>query len=162
MTRSIDEVDADLQTLKTQVPTLEGLTQSVAFQTWTVGSAIVRTMTSSFRQCLFIAPVPCRVLSVAFAFEYFSIDASDTSYWQAGLEIGPSATWPDLALRTTQNTGPNANGPIAARTAWTFDAAAWQPSDLAAGQILACTWSPVGSPAALRFPMLATLRVCEL
>jgi hypothetical protein len=161
---TIDDVNADLQTFKTQVPTLEGLSQSLNFQTWTVGAAIVRSMTAGFRQCLYISPgISSRVLYVGLVFDYTTIAVSDTSYWKADLQIGSGGTWTTITSKTTQNTGALANGGVTARVPWTFESANWTGSDMVPGQVLAINWSAVGSPAdPLKFPMTVTIRTREL
>lgn len=160
---TIDDVNADLQIFKTQVPTLEGLSHSLNFQTWTIGGSIVRQMTTGFRQCLYAAPgISTRVLYVGMVFDYTTIATNDTSYWKAELQIGSGTSWTTVASKTTQNTGALANGGVTARVPWTFESANWSSSDMIPGQVLALNWSVTGTPDPLKFPVTLTLRVREL
>ncbi len=146
-----------------EVPTLEGLAQSLNFQTWTVGSSIVRTMSAGFRQCLYVSPgIASRVLYAGLVFDYTTIAASDTAYWKADLQVGSGGTWTTVATKTTQVNGALANGGITARVPWTFESANWSGSDLTPGQVLAINWSAVGGPPDLKFPMTVTFRAHEL
>lgn len=154
---TLDELAAQVAALQDAVPTLEDLLFSTTIPSW--GSATPScTISTSTRLTLMVAPIPVRILSVSFSSEYQTLAASDTSYWTAALERGQGATFPDLAVRTTQATGANANGGISQRSAWTFDAAAWASTDLAAGDLLTVNWYPTGSPAALQLPQTYTVR----
>lgn len=157
---ALDAVTAEVALFKTQVPTLEEQVLCVPIQCWSSSNSTPTTSrTSGMRTSLMVAPIPLKVLSVALAWEYWNIAASDTSYWQATLEIGDGPTgFPDVAVKTTQSTGANANGGVTARKAWTFDSAAWAPVDMNAGQLLAINWAPVGSPAAMSLPLVCTIR----
>jgi hypothetical protein len=163
MTRTIDEVDADLQTFKTQVPTLEEQIAIFSAQAWKQGSSLSLSMSGSFRMCMLTAPIPLRVLSVALCWEYWSLAASDTTYWTGAAQIGTGpGGFTTVAQRSTSNTAGTANGPIVARQAWTFDGAAWTANTLDAGDQLAILWSLTGSPAAFQFPLTATIRYAAL
>lgn len=153
---TIDELAAELAALKEQVPSLEELQFSTVVPCWNNG---VDKFASATAMTLLVAPIPLKVLSVALSFEYWSLAANDSAYWKMTLNKGSGTSFADVATRTTQNTGANANGPIVARKAWTFDAAAWGDAELAAGDLLRMTASPVGSPAAdFDLPYTATIR----
>jgi hypothetical protein len=150
-----DELAAQLAELRRQTPTLEELLVTASFQSWKGAT----DLTKPVRFTLLVAPIPVRILSVAVSFEYWTIAASETSYWTGVLEQGDGqAGFPDIAARSTRSTGANANGGITARKAWTWDAAAWSGADLAAGELLTVTWTPTGTPAALSLPALYTIR----
>lgn len=155
-----DELAAQLGELQIQVPTIEDLICTVSIPGWSSsGGTLSASLGSSTRFTLMTLNVPVRILSVAVSFEYFSLGASDTSYWTCFLEKGNEAAgFPDIAARSTQNTGANANGAIVKRTPWTFDAAAWGNADVAAGELLAVNWAPTGSVANLEFPVNYTIR----
>lgn len=154
-----DEVQADLDLFMTQVPTLEDqlFVSQICCYTY---SAPARDITGPAWLTLATAPIPMRILSVTLSFEYWNLAASDTNYWRAELAVRVLSGASNIfATRTTQSTGANANGPIVARKAWTFDAAAWGPADLLAGESLMLRPSPTGSPASdWRLPMTATVR----
>lgn len=154
-----DELAADLAAVKAATPTLEELLTVSQICCYAYG-APSNTIGSSVWLTLLSAPFPMRVLSVALSFEYWSLAASDTNYWQFDLAAHVAAGFgTPFATRTTQSTGPNANSGITARTAWTFDAAAWSGGDLATGDGLAMKVTPVGTPASsLRLPVTATIR----
>lgn len=150
-----DELAAQIAALQESVPTLEELLFSDTIVSWN-GST---TLTGSTRFTLLVAPIPLRILSVGISSEYQTLAASDTAYWTCALEHGTNAGgFPDLAVRSTQNTGATANGGIASRTPWTFDAATWVSQDIAAGELLTVNWIPTGSVAALQFPQTYTIR----
>lgn len=162
---TLASLQAEIDELKVSVPTLEELLLTVTFQCWVSESGGTPTMSraSGFRMCLLTAPIPIKVLSVSVCWEYLNLPASDTSYWTGTLEIGTGpAGFPDVAQRSTRNTGATANGGVTARKPWTFDAAAWADSDMAAGEVLALNWSKTGGPANLSFPMIATVRYAAL
>jgi hypothetical protein len=160
---TVDDVNADLQDFKTRVPTLEEQIAIFSAQAWKSGSSLSLSMASSFRMCMLTAPIPLRVLSVALSWEYWSLAASDTTYWTAAAQIGTGpGGFTTVAQRSTSNTGATANGPIVARQAWTLDGAAWTANSLAAGDQLALLWSLTGTPAALQFPLTATIRYAAL
>lgn len=158
-----DELAADLAALRDSVPTLEEQLFSTTIPCW--GTTPGGSITTSNRITLLVAPIPLRILSVAISWDYQTLTASDTAYWTCALEHGNNASgsgFPDLAVRSTQNTGANANGGIASRVPWTFDAAAWASTDIAAGELLTVNWIPTGSPAALQFPQTYTVRYRSL
>lgn len=154
---SLDELAAQVAALQESVPTLEDLLFSTTIPSW--GSTTPAcTLTASTRLTLMVAPMPVRILSVALSPEYQTLAASDTAYWTAALERGSGGSFPDLAVRSTQATGPNAGGGLAQRAPWTFDAAAWAGADLAAGDLLTVNWYPTGGVAALQLPQTYTVR----
>lgn len=138
-------------------PTLEELIFSTVIPCWNNGADKIGSATA---MTLLVAPIPLRVLSCALSFEYWSLAASDTRYWTAELNAGTGPLgFRSVATRSTRNTGATANGGVTARKAWTFDAAAWGPADLGAGELLRLTATPVGDPVTdWDLPMTATLR----
>lgn len=150
-----DELAAQIAAMQAATPTLEELLFSDTIPSWNGNT----TITGSTRFTLLVAPIPLRILSVSISSEYQNLAASDTAYWTCALEHGTNTGgFPDLAVRSTQNTGANANGGIASRVPWTFDAATWVSQDVAAGELLTVLWTPTGSPAALQFPQTYTVR----
>ncbi|GAB3667044.1 hypothetical protein GCM10027589_32570 [Actinocorallia lasiicapitis] len=150
-----EDLAAELAALKSRTPTLEELVFCVGIQSWVKGAEVGEAT----RFTLMAAPFPLRVLSVSVTFEYFSLAASETAYWSAVLEKGTGPKgFPDIAARTTRSKGADANGPITARVPWTWDAATAGDADLAAGELLAVNWTPVGSPPKLKLPALYTVR----
>ena len=143
--------------LAEQVPSLEDLLFSAVVPCWNNGADKITAATA---MTLLVAPIPVRILSVSLSFEYWSLAAWDVAYWKMELNHGDAiAGYTTFATRTTQITGANANGGIVARKAWTFDAAAWGSADLAAGELLRMTVTPVGSPASdFDMPFTATVR----
>lgn len=154
-----DELAAQIEALTQQIPTLEDLLVSTTIPCWRASGNPATFISGSTALTLLVAPIPLRVLSVALSFEYMNLAASDTNYWRAELNRGSGASFTVFATRSTQNTGANAGGGIAQRRAWTFDAAAWSPSDLNAGDLLRVTFTPVGNPAEpIGLPMTVTIR----
>ncbi len=153
---TLEELEAAFLAAQAATPTLEELLFSDTIVSWN-GST---TLTGSTRFTLLVAPIPLRILSVGISSEYQTLAASDTAYWTCALEHGTNAGggFPDLAVRSTQSTGTNANGGIASRVPWTFDAATWVSQDVAAGELLTVNWYPTGSVAALQFPQTYTVR----
>jgi len=137
-----DELATELDTLKTQVPTIEELFFSQTHISWasssTSGSTPNSGISGSTRFTLAAFNKPVRVLGMAVSFDYWNMAGSDTNYWTCSLERGNDAIgFPDMAIRSTRLTGTDANGGITRRTPWTFDAAAWNTNaDIAAGEIL--------------------------
>lgn len=154
---STDELAAQIAALQESTPILEELLFSTTLCCWG-SSTPALTITGSTRMTLMVAPIPLRILSVSLSSEYQDLAPSDSSYWTCALEHGSGGSFPDLAVRSTQNTGANANGGISQRSPWTFDAAAWVSTDMVAGELLALNWVPTGGPAPLRFPMTVTVR----
>lgn len=153
-----DELAADLEAVKTSTPTLEEQMFSTLVTTWNNAQD---KLTTANAMTFLVAPIPLRVLSIGLSFEYLNLPASDTAYWTMTAKRGSNATaWTDVAKRSTQNTGANANGGITARKAWTFDAAAWADASLAAGDLLRIDFAPTptGSVAALDLPFTCTIR----
>lgn len=155
-----DELAAALADLQQATPTIEELIVTTSICCWTSGAAPARDITSAVWITLLTAPIPLRILSVTLSFEYWNLAANDAAYWKAELaQHTPAGVFNTIATRTSQNTGATANGPIVARQGWSFDAAAWGVSDLAAGDSLTLRPTPVGSPASdWRLPMIATTR----
>lgn len=158
---------ADLAEFKDQTPSLEDLVFANTICCWTNSTQTpIRDITGAVWMTLMTAPIPLRVESVTLSWEYWNLTASDTSYWDAALAVrGPSTSfnYMEVAARTTQNTGANANGAVVARRAWSFDSAAWAPADLQVGDSLMLKPEPVGSPASnWRLPMTATIRYAAL
>lgn len=153
---TLEEVAADLETVKGSTPTLEDLLFSMVVPCW---NNAADKLTSANAMTFLVAPIKVRVLSIALSWEYWSLGASDTAYWTMTAKKGNNAAgWATLATRSTQNTGGVANGGIAARTAWTFDAAAMGDADLNVGDLLRVDFAPTGSVAALDLPFTATIR----
>ena len=159
-TPTIDSVNADLQTLKTQVPSLEDMTPlSVRIECLdSAGSATTRT-TGSYATTVLVAPYPLKVLSMAISFDNWSLTSSDTAYWDCQIKRWSAGVGTLLAERTTQSTGALANGGITPRVAWTFDSAPWVDTTFAAGELLLVRWAPTGSPALQQLPSTYTFRV---
>ena len=153
---TLEELEAAFLAAQAATPTLEELLFSDTIVSWN-GST---TITGSTRFTLLVPPIPVRILSVGISSEYQTLAASDTAYWTCALEHGTNAGggFPDLAVRSTQSTGANANGGISSRVPWTFDAATWVSQDVAAGELLTVNWIPTGSVAALQFPQTYTVR----
>ena len=156
---TLEELAAEVAALKTQVPTLEEQLFSTVIPCWNNGADKIEGPTAV---TLLVAPIPLRVLSVAFSWEYWTLAASDTRFWRAELNKGTGpGGFTVFATRSTQITGAHAGGGVTARKAWTFDAAAWTPggADLAAGELLRVTASPIGDPlSSWDLPMTATIR----
>ena len=153
---TIEELAADLETVKGSTPTLEDLLFSTVVPCW---NNAADKLTGANAMTLLVAPIKLRVLSIALSWEYWSLAASDVNYWTLTVKKGSNpAGWTTIATRTTQNTGANANGAVAARSAWTFDAAAWGDADLNIGDLLRVDFAPTGSVAALDLPFTATIR----
>lgn len=155
-----DDVNADLQAFKSLVPSLEDLATTVMVDAWPDANGVPGTkMVSGYAATLMVAPIPLKILSVAVSFEYWSFAASDTAYWRGAIRKGSGIPgFTDLAVRTTQNTGGDANGGVTARTAWTWDAAPWADLTLAAGELLVATWSPYGGAGIQKLPATYTIR----
>lgn len=143
--------------LAATTPTLEEMLFSTTVPCWNNAADKISASTA---MTLLVAPMPLRILSCALSFEYWNIASSDSRYWRAELTAGTNPTGFRLvATRTTQNTGANANGGITARKGWLFDAAAWGPAELAVGEVLRLTATPVGDPVTdWDFPMTVTIR----
>lgn len=152
---NLEELEAAFLAFRDQVPTLEEQWFSVPVQSWNGAGAL----SGSTRFTLMIAPVLCRILSVDMITEYGAVPASNSNYWTASLERGNQTSgFPDIATKSTQPSGPVANGAIIARTSWSFDSADWGSADLSKGQLLCVNWVKTGNPPAIDYPMLYTIR----
>lgn len=161
MTITLDSVNADLQTTKASVPTLEESLLSFVVDSWPLNGAPVQSLSVAYRTSLIVAPINLSILSLAISWEYWSLAASDTAYWYGNLEVGTGpAGFTTVATRSSQNTGVNANGAITARSPWTFDAAVTTttPVSVTKGQLLAISWFPSGTVAAMKLPVTYTIR----
>lgn len=159
---AMEDQAAELESMRQSVPTSEQLLTTATFP---VGSSGSVSLTVDSRITLMIAPFPLRILSVAMSIEYGTVAESDTSYWIGTLESGTGAAgFPNIAAKTTQKNGALAGGAINARTPWTWDSANWnaEAAVLAKGQLLCVNWDEVGTPAALRFPQVYTIRYLPL
>lgn len=168
MTRTIDEVDADLQQTKASVPTLEGQLTTIPVTCWESSGAAPSSLCHwAYRTPLLAADIPLSVLGLSAVFNAWSLAVSDTAYWRADLQVGTDAIgWTTVATRSTQATGAYANGAIASRQIWSLAAATGPLISVPLGQIFAITWTPTpentsGSPADMRLPVLYTLRYAE-
>lgn len=156
---SPDDVQANLDQLKTEIPTLEEQMFSTCLATWN-GDQYVNY---DFIATLLIAPIRMRLLSLAMAWDYYNLPVSDTNYWRLRARIGDnSGTYKYVAARSTQKTGAETNGGITARVAWTFDAAAWGNADMEPGDLLQLHCTQGGTPAQMRFPATITARYAAL
>lgn len=149
--------------VENSTPVLEELWFSVGLPSWN-GS---NTISGATRMTLMSAPLPCQVQAVNLSFEYTTlapgqpvVPGSNTNYWRAVLERGKSdGSFPDMAAKTTQLTGAEANGSIHTRKTWSFDSTNWNADrDLAKGDLLCLNWQEVGTPTPIRLPMVATVR----
>lgn len=156
---TLEELEAEVALLRTQVPTLEDQLFSTTIPCWRASGVPTSKITSGTMVTLMVAPIPLRILSVVFSFEYWNLTASDSNYWQARLARGSTTAFTTFATKTTQINGANANGGIVARKAWPMDSAAWGSADLAASDLLAFIATPFGDPASdWDLPMTATIR----
>jgi hypothetical protein len=137
---------------------VEDLVFSTGVQAWVDASGNLTRSPLNHRSTIMVAPFAMRVLGVDVAFEYWTCAESDTNYWELTLEKGSGASFPDIAIKTTQATGANANGGIAPRTAWSFDSANWGDADMAKGQLLAVNLARVGTPPTIVYPAVYTVR----
>jgi len=159
---ALEDQAAELESVRQTVPTSEQLLATATFPVW---SGAVASISSDNRITLMVAPFPLRVLSVALSVEYGTVADSNTNYWTGTLESGTGPTgFPDIASKTTQSTGALAGGPINARVPWTWDSANWnaEAAVLAKGQLLCVNWVETGTPPALRFPQVYTVRYSPL
>lgn len=152
------ELEAEVLQIKQTTPILEELMFSFGVQSWIDGSGNVSRSPLNHRITIGIAPFPMRVLSAEVSFEYWNCAASDTNYWEFSLEKGSGTSFPNIAFKTTQSTGANANGAIVARTAWSMESANWGDADMAKGQLLAVNLSRIGTPPAIAYPAAWTVR----
>lgn len=140
-------------------PTLEEQMFSLVIDGWRGSSSII----SPQRMTLLVAPIPVRILSVGLSFDYGGVAASNTNYWRGVLEKSEvGGAFPDITAKTTQSTGAEANGPIIARRAWTFDSGNWGDADIAKDQLLTLYWQEIGTPPAITLPMTVTVRYAAL
>jgi hypothetical protein len=154
-----DDVQANLEVVKLQVPTLEEQMFSTCMALWN-GDQYVNY---DFIASIFVAPIRLKILSMALVWDYFNQSASDSNYWRIRLRSGDnSAPYKYIAARSTESTGAETNGPIAARVAWTFDAAAWGDASLEPGDLLQLHCTQGGNPSDMRFPCTATVRYAAL
>lgn len=163
LTTQVTQLRTDFDTLKGQVHTREEAVFQVSHTGWPVNGSIVQLLSTSFRFGMFVAPFPCKILSLAMVFDYWTIAASDTNYWQISLEkSSDGTTFPDIVNKSTQNTGALAGGGITGRKSWSLDSGAWGDATLNTGDVLDVLWTPHGSPAALKLPVLYTGRYAAL
>lgn len=156
---SPEDVQANLDALKTQVPTLEEQMFSTCLATWNGDQYI----NYSFIASLMVAPMAMRVLSMSLVWDYYSQAASDASYWKLTLRKGDNADgYKDIATRATTATGQYSNGGVISRQAWTFDAAAWGNADLSKDDLLQVYFWREGTPTDMRMPLTATIRYMPL
>jgi hypothetical protein len=145
--------------LATQVPSIEELWAVCEVSCLTVGGISAVSRASGFRKTVWVGgAAPVAILGLYLAFEYWSQPASDSAYWTFRADIGAGGSYVACAQRSTRNTGPDANGAITARVPWTFDAAAWGPSIVTAGQIMTLNIWPTGTPPAILLPMSVGVR----
>jgi hypothetical protein len=153
---TIEDLAADLETVKASTPTLEEQLFSQMVPCWNNGAD---RLTGGNAMTFLVAPIPLRILSISMSFEYWNIAASNSNYWTLSARKGSNTSgWATFAERSTQSTGGNANGPVASRTPWTFDGATWGNADLQAGDLLRMDFVPTGNPADLDMPFTITVR----
>lgn len=144
---------AEVADLKTKTPTLEEMVFEQCLPRFNGSDQITGTPAWSF----FVAPIKCRVLSVAFFWEYLNVGGGNANYWRLTLQKGNDLVgWADVAQRSTQTTGAIANGGIDNRVAWTFDAATWSDATLLPGHAMRVSFAPFGNiatTAPITFPV---------
>lgn len=155
---NLEELESELIQVKQTTPILEELCFSFGIQSWVDGNGAVTRSPLNHRATIFIAPMACRILSASVSFEYWTCAANDTNFWEFSLEKGSGVSFPNIAYKTTQITGTNANGGILPRTAWTMDSANWGNADMAKGQLLAVNLARVGTPPTIAYPAAWTVR----
>lgn len=154
-----EDVQANLDALKDQIPTLEEQLFSTCLSTWNGDEYL----NYDFIATIMAAPIRMRILSMSLVWDYFNLAANDTNYWRIRLKKGfNGSTYTYLAARSTQKTGAESNGDIKARVAWTFDAAAWTTVDLVPGDLLQLHCTQGGIPTQMRMPLTATVRYAAL
>lgn len=152
-----------VSTIETSTPTLEEQVFSIVIPSWNGFTSIG----NGCRMTLVAAPFPCRVQGLDMSFDYTTqaagqpvVPGSNTNYWRLVLERGkPDGSFPDMAAKSTQLTGAEANGTIYTRKTWSFDSANWNNDrDLAKGDLLCLTWQEIGAPIPVKLPLVATVR----
>lgn len=153
-----DQVDSDLQTFKTQVPTNEDLilTYSHHFD------AKYAASNGGFTRVAFVAPFDMTIKSVNCSGSHGNVPADDVNYWEVRVVHVVDGIGTTMAQMTTQATGAEANGPMDNYQDWNFDGATWDHRDVAAGDIVRINHSPVGNPQEFPAEWVMTFRYQRL
>lgn len=143
----------DLETYRTQTPSLEELICTMTIPAWNGASELGASTVMS----LMVAPFTLRILSFAISFDYAHIDTDDTDYWEFTLRTYPvgGGRSTTLATRTTQPTGANGGGAITQRSGWWFTNLDVR---LDAGELLALGTAVEGAAGPISLPITCTLR----
>lgn len=157
--QALDEVTAYQQ----QTPTLEELLFTTYIPSYNYLGALYPSVPGTGGGAsitVMVAPMVMRVLSLSLSWEYWSIGASDTNYWNVDLlrRFADGSANNIVVTRTTQITGPQANGAIDSRSAWTFAGADTSTEPFNTGDLLGITVRPTGTPADMYLGFTVTIR----
>lgn len=135
-------VQGDLDTFKTQVPSNEDL-----MLVWNMGGDLGTTIGGSVDNLIMTTPEDITILGATLVWDdsanFTGMTSSDTDYWVAALSTPSSGV---LARRSTQITGPDANGDIVPEIGWDFDGAVWNTDTISMGETLKLALNKVGAP----------------
>lgn len=158
-----DEAEADANMLTADTVTLDELSVSAFVPAWTSTSGVLSPTVpgagAGLWQTIFIAPFVLRVHSVALCWEYWSIAASNSKYWEFAASRmhwhGGTNDWDSIGSNTTQISGDNAGGAVVPRTSRTITV----DDDVvcAAGDLVLVGFIPHGSPAQMNYSVAVTV-----
>lgn len=164
----LDVVTANVDSYKTQTPTLETLPPSnVKIDCWASGTTPLVSFPSSFYPILAVAHTNMLFLSCDMVWDYWDQAANDTDYWVTRIVKYAKAD-PEFALtiatRSTQTVQADGNGAIARKVVWSFDAEPFDPdrSQFAKGDVLGVGFDARGSVGPMQLPMTVSWRWREL
>jgi len=156
-----DDAEADANMLTAATVTLDELYVSAFVPAWVTTAGNIHSDVSSagMLQTIFIAPFALRVHSATLAWEYWGIEASNTSYWELSVWRkhwdGDTAQDSRLARSTTQVSGDDAGGAVIPRTSRTIPVS--DEVVYSAGDLMLVGFLPSGSPAQMNYSVAITV-----
>lgn len=159
----VDGAISDLQAYQVQTPTLEELLFSTFIPAYNYQGTLGPTVDGTGAGVSFtalVAPMALRILSLSLCWEYWSIAASDTDYWNVDLlhRHADGTANNVVATRTTQVTGAEANGGVVDRQAWTFSGVDTSTDLFDVDDLIAVTVRPTGTPADMTLGVTVSIR----
>lgn len=151
-------LDEAVQQLHDIAMTIDESEKTFGYSVWQQGTTVVVQLNASATMSVWAVTYACRVEAARFSFEFFTLAASDTNYWEVDVARIRAGVATRIAVKHTKVTGGEG---ITARTPWSFAGIPFDPAAglLAPGDLLVVRVNRVGAPADLRLPVIGSIKV---
>lgn len=151
-------LDAAVEQILETALTIDESEKTFGYPVWQEGTTVVVALTANATMSVWPVTYACRVEAARFSFEFFTIAANDTNYWELDIARVRAGVTTRIAVKNTKVTGGEG---ITARTPWAFAGIPFDSAAglLAPGDLLVVRAGKVGAPANFRLPIAGAIKV---